>query len=48
MSERAEQFLKVFNRVYHQWFSVPGYNPPLLVTSYQLLVTSYQITKNIK
>ncbi len=46
MSEKAEQFLRVFNRVYHQWFSVPGYNPTVVVTSYQ--ITSYQITKNIK
>ena len=29
MSEKARQFRKVFNRVYHQWFKVPGYEPPL-------------------
>lgn len=29
MREKTKQFLKVFNRVYHQWFSVRGYNPPV-------------------
>ena len=29
MREKTRQFSKVFNRVYHQWFSVPGYNPPI-------------------
>lgn len=29
MSEKARQFRKVFDHVYHQWLNVPGYEPPL-------------------
>jgi hypothetical protein len=29
MSEKSRQFLRAFNHVYYQWFSVPGYNPPV-------------------
>jgi hypothetical protein len=28
-NDKTKQFLKVFNRIYHEWFIVPGYNPPV-------------------
>ena len=30
MQEKAKQFFKIFDRVYHQWFRVPGYKPPVV------------------
>jgi hypothetical protein len=29
ISDKSRQFLRVFNHVYLQWFTVPGYNPPV-------------------